>query len=121
MAVALGKRKRGQYAKQSSPLHTRPAPGTEETEEESALQDILRRHFEARFKPLPTEPKPQREATVEEFEESSEVDDEAWQGFSEEEKPVQVVDNSVFVHGGNRLDKKELKAFMVCRCTPLCV
>ncbi|KAK3079934.1 hypothetical protein LTS18_003555 [Coniosporium uncinatum] len=112
MAIALGKRKRGQYAEQRSPLHSRPAPGVEETEEESALQDILRRHFEARFIPLPTEPKSQQKSVVEETKEDPKIEEGEWEGFSEEERPVEVVDSSVSVVGGNRSDRKELKAFM---------
>jgi hypothetical protein len=75
-------------------------------------QEIFRRHFEARFKPLPTVEKSVK--VVEETPRKSSEEDSEWDGISdEEERGVQVVEHVDAQLQMTAMSKAELKAFMV--------
>ncbi|KAF1983379.1 hypothetical protein K402DRAFT_361068 [Aulographum hederae CBS 113979] len=116
MAVALGKRKR-EAVRVGRRALSEEHEGSDESESEADMQEIFRRHFEARFEPLPEQPKPTEE------EESDEDDDEEmvgkeseWEGLSSgPEDEIEVVEHALNIPGGDgeeTLSKKELRAFM---------
>lgn len=120
MAVMLGKRKRARGSadgageredwRSSSPS---PESCADEAEERD-VQDVFRRHFEAKFKPLVRVEAPMtQEETVDVAGEEDEEDE--WEGFeSEDEAPITVVEHNGALEGmASRLEKRELKAFMV--------
>lgn len=137
MAAILGKRKRAQAAssnghqkaesvKQHKPTNTttKPNPSTEtaETEDNNILQEILRRHFEQRFKPLPEDEKVSDATATEEQEEDE--DEEEWGGISDEDEEQAAPVIEVVDHGKTRGDargdleqKAALRAFMVSSAT----
>lgn len=113
MSATLGKRKRPSgtvRAAQSEDIKN----GSDDLDDQRRVQEIFKKHFEARYKPLPVE-----KINEPDLDEQSDVpssDDEAWSGFSsEEEPPVVEVDhaNSIDVKPGS--SKDEWKAFMVHR------
>lgn len=121
MAVVLGKRKRvaegaGERVERGGVDGVEMA-GEEDSAEESErdVRDVFRRHFEARFKPLPRE---EWAVAEEEEAESGGEDDEGeeWEGFeSDDEVAVPVVEHNGRVDDtSSLLDKGELRAFMVC-------
>lgn len=105
----------------------------EEEEEELDAAEIFRRHFEARFKPLPDvkEKKAGKKGVV--VEEEDEEEDEEWGGLSgesedseEEEdsddegvkrRKIDVVEHTSAI-SAPKMSKAELKAFMVCSLPP---
>ncbi|KNG52587.1 hypothetical protein TW65_00189 [Stemphylium lycopersici] len=99
MAPALGKRKRVTRAELEQPSRSpSPSSGSDDESEGEHLQAIFRRAFEAKFKPLPTEPKkPRIEETMvqeeeEEEEEAEEEEGSDWSGISDAENDVQVIE-----------------------------
>lgn len=110
MATTLGKRKR------------RTAESTKEDRRDSSedsgsaevdAQELFRRHFEAKFKPLPVVKKVEKAA-----EEDSEDDSEEesnWDGISEGGEVVEVVEHTDTQSRLALMSKEELKAFMVCQ------
>ena len=119
MASLLGKRKRTNKAEArsaSSKSEKIAAPSVEENAQE--LQDIFRRAFEAKFKPLVVESKAVLE-DGEEVEDRADSEDD-WVGLSadddEEEAgqgQVQVVEHGTIAET-EALTRAEMKAFMVC-------
>ena len=104
--IPLGKRKRRtEVATADSSDHT----GANEQD----INDIFRRAFEAKFKPLPVEseadPSPALRA-----EPASEEEDTIWSGLSEDEAAVQVVEHTNPDLNTAVLDKSAKRAFMVC-------
>lgn len=83
--------------------------------ENNDLQAIFRRHFEARFKPLPEDCKPKAQKTALVEDEDEDEEDSEWSGFSDEreDEAVDVVDHSLGVAATTEISKEELKAFMV--------
>lgn len=113
MAPTLGKRKR-------LAAGTVKDDGREGSEgsgsSEVDAQELFRRHFEARFKPLPVVKKAEKviEVQEDEFEEESD-----WDGISEDgEGGVQVVEHTDAQARMALMSKEELKAFMVWLSLP---
>lgn len=101
MAIALGKRKRRSPSENST------------DESDTDAQAIFRRHFEARFKPLPELSRPA--AKVEPV---TALEDEAsqWSGIEsdkEEEVKVHIVQHSTFYGLREKPSRADEKAFMV--------
>ena len=116
MAVTLGKRKRRvNPASGNQGAGERVNLGAEEEGDDGVrVEDVFRRHFEARFRPL------KRAATAGSSEaeegEGDAGDEEAseWSGFSEDEGGVEVVEHDGRLAGtASRVGRHEVKAFMV--------
>jgi hypothetical protein len=133
MAVVLGKRKRvTETENKSSSRKTLDAVGIpdgsdNEEQDERGLKEIFRRHFEARFKPLEVqrvdaEAKGSSEDGDEDEDDDAKNGEDVWEGFeSGDEDIVTVVEHGARVEDDTqRLDKQELKAFMV-RLSPATV
>jgi len=126
MAVTLGKRKRP----------ANPVSGDREAGEGRAgldegprPEDVFRRLFEARFRPLATENLSEGEGEGEGLEEEGDEEDaEEWTGFSDEdgeeededeedEDGVEVIEYDGNVVGAvDRIGMREMRAFMVRGC-----
>ena len=110
MAPALGKRKRVPRAELArSPS---PSSGSDDDSEGEHLQDIFRRAFEAKFKPLPTEPKKAKIEGTPVQEDESEEEESDWSGISDHENDVQVVEYHDTQHELDDTERAEMKAFM---------
>lgn len=109
MAPTLGKRKR----------QTPKAPENDSHDDNNAesfqldAQEILKRHFEARFKPLPQVEKA-KIVEEEKLEDSSEKDSE-WDGISEDEEQnnVQIIEHTDTQPRIATMSKNILKSYMV--------
>lgn len=121
MAPHLGKRKRI-IREELEVASCSPTPGSaSEREEGEDIQDIFRRAFEAKFKPLEAEKK-KKLKVGKEIEIQDEEEESDWSGISdeeEEERKVEVVDVSKPYKPTERMSKAELRAFMVRRKTVL--
>ncbi|KAF2114893.1 hypothetical protein BDV96DRAFT_600056 [Lophiotrema nucula] len=115
MAPTLGKRKRITRDELEQPSRP-PSPSSASSESESDsedVQDIFRRAFEAKFKPLEVDSKKPRVEEVNLELEDQEEEDSDWSGItSDEEEQVQVVEYSHLRHTGDRASKAEQRAFM---------
>jgi hypothetical protein len=112
MAVSLGKRKRSQPKELNL---TEESPNIDSAQDQESLQEIFRKHFEARFKPLPVaERKPDLENISSDESEQEEYGDE-WGGFSGDEKPAVAIIEHIETtrHTEESMDKRELRAFLV--------
>ncbi|USP78552.1 hypothetical protein yc1106_05826 [Curvularia clavata] len=115
MAPALGKRKRVTRAELEQPSRSpSPSSGSGDDSEKEDLQAIFRRAFEAKFKPLPTEPKkPKIEETPVQKDEPEEEESD-WSGISDDENQVEVIEyhdpRREVDDAGN--ERAEMKAFM---------
>jgi hypothetical protein len=115
MAPVLGKRKREAASEKSKSADNGCEREQTPTEDETnILQDVLRRHFEQRFKPLDVVEKQEEPEKVEE--EPEEESEEEWSGLSEgEESEVEIVEANGGAKRSDILDgKSAMKAFMVC-------
>jgi hypothetical protein len=112
MPPALGKRKRVTRAELEQPSRS-PSPSSDSGGDSGAenLQAIFRRAFEAKFKPLPVEPKkPKIEEThVQEEPEEEETD---WSGISDNENGVEVIEYQDPRRELDESERAEMKAFM---------
>jgi hypothetical protein len=108
MATNLGKRKWRTVEETQQDLRE----GSEVSEPpEGDAQELFRRHFEAKFKPLPVVKKAEK---VIEVQEDDSEEDSDWDGISEDEQTaVQVVEHTDAQSRMALMSKKELKAFMV--------
>ncbi|KAG0652396.1 Forty S assembly factor [Hyphodiscus hymeniophilus] len=107
MATTLGKRKRRATEKG---LDTREGSNKESTCPEVDAQELFRRHFEAKFKPLPVVKKVEEVIVVQE---DDSEDDSDWDGISDDDQgAVEVVEHSDFESRLALMSKEELKAFM---------
>jgi hypothetical protein len=108
MSVALGKRKRSVRPAKSDDVKN----GSDDSDDQKRIKELFKKHFEAKYKPLPVE-----KTDVSELETESDAsgsDDEAWSGFSEEDEPEVVeVDHASIVDVKPGSSKDEWKAFMV--------
>jgi len=110
----LGKRKRA-----ATPVVKSSTPKMQASEDNVAdLQDIFRRAFEAKFKPLPAERKKTTQGEDIGSDEDEEIhEDDDWDGLSEHEEEdvpkVQVVEVGAVT--APELSRAEMKAFMVGR------
>jgi hypothetical protein len=112
MAPALGKRKRVTRAELEQASRS-PSPSSGSSDDSGAedLQAIFRRAFEAKFKPLPTEPKkPKIEETPVEAEPEEEETD--WSGISDNENGVEVIEYQDPRRELDETERAEMKAFM---------
>lgn len=115
MAPALGKRKRVTRAELEQESRS-PSPSSGSGDDSGAedLQAVFRRAFEAKFKPLPTEPKKPKieDIPVQEDEEEEDEEESNWSGISDHENDVEVVE----YHDPHRelddTERAEMKAFM---------
>jgi len=115
MSSTLGKRKRvGNPAVNVGPSKELE-PTSTSNDNAADLQEIFRRAFEAKFKPLPVEEQKTPQEDAVEIEENEEVGDDDWEGLSqddEEEIPkVQVVEVGAVT--APELSRAQMKAFMV--------
>jgi hypothetical protein len=112
MAAKLGKRKR-----EVAQNNIEASKDSSEDEKLSDAQELFRRHFESKFKPLPIAKKPTK--VVEEVLEDEDSDENAdedsdWDGISEEEgNSVEVVVHADTQANTAKMSKEEIKAFMV--------
>jgi len=117
MASLLGKRKRASKTATSVASSQRDIAAAEAEANAQELQDIFRRAFEAKFKPLVVEPNTALEDVKRLDDEADSAED--WDGLSadveDEETPglVQVVEHGTIAET-EALTRAEMKAFMVC-------
>lgn len=113
MASMLGKRKRETIKvskKQVEAENSQEAIGSDS--EELDVQEIFRRHFEARYAPLPIAPKKVKAVEQTAEENSEEASD--WDGISNaEDGGVQVIEHTEAQSRMAAMSKEELKSFMV--------
>ncbi|KAI4618743.1 hypothetical protein J4E80_005347 [Alternaria sp. BMP 0032] len=114
MAPALGKRKRVTRKELEQPSRS-PSPSSGSGDDSGAedLQAIFRRAFEAKFKPLPAEPKKAKieEAPVEDEPEEEEEESD-WSGISDNENDVEVIEYQDPTRELDETERAEMKAFM---------
>lgn len=107
----LGKRKR-RPEKELDRTHTDKARS--ESPDQQDVNEIFRKAFEAKFKPLPQEEKVIEEVVAEAQNDHSD-EDSAWSGISEDEEEVEVVQHTADATSKSEsLSKREQRAFMVC-------
>jgi hypothetical protein len=114
MAATLGKRKRVTRAELEQPSRS-PSPSSGSGDDDSDAEDLqaaFRRAFEAKFKPLPVEPKRPRieEAPVEEEESQEEETD--WSGISDNENDVEVIEYTDIKRERDEDEMAAMKAYM---------
>lgn len=112
MVSTLGKRKRISREELQRPSRSSlPSSDSADSGAED-LQTIFRRAFEAKFKPLPIEPKKLKivEAPVEEEQEEEEESD--WSGISDKEEGVEVIEHTDSWLDVDDTSKAEMRAFM---------
>jgi len=111
MTITLGKRKR------AHPSHRIEQSSDSSEDDREGLQDIFRRAFEKKFKPLPTDDRAKRRIQLQTSQPLYTSQDETdWEGVDSEEEhdaAVEVVEVSD-IHNTEEVSKSELKAFMVC-------
>ena len=112
MTAVLGKRKRVSGKDEKSAKSATTPDVKSDTED---LQDIFRRAFEAKFKPLDVPVTVAADAEEEEISEPEDLSDESdWSGLSDGEDNVQIVEHTTTSRRPEEsLSKQELKAFMV--------
>lgn len=111
MASTLGKRKRSGVSTGKENLGS-PSSSPELTEQDA--QEIFRRHFESQFKPLPaTKRKTAKPIEVQPEDEDDASEESDWEGISDDDGGVQVVEHTEKRVEIPRMSKTELKAFMV--------
>jgi len=118
MAVILGKRKRQENNHPSPKNRQQPIRDPSPPAESDVLQNVFRRAFEAQFRPLAIEAQPVANVTENTWQSSGEEEDSDWEGISDEEDGVDVVEHSFnSTVDGERMSKSERRAFMVCGLT----
>lgn len=111
MAMALGKRKR--LIVETYKEDQREGSNDSGSAELDA-QELFRRHFEAKFKPLPVVKKV--ETVLEEVPVDEPEEDSDWDGISDDGGcAVEVVEHTDAQSRIVLMSKEELKAFMVCQ------
>jgi hypothetical protein len=115
MAPTLGKRKRVTRAELEQPSRS-PSPSSDASDAgEEDLQAIFQRAFEAKFKPLPAEPKkPKIEKVEVEEDDGADEEESDWSGISDaEEDSVQVIEyKDARRTRDDDAERAEMKAFM---------
>ncbi|KAG9242979.1 hypothetical protein BJ878DRAFT_512868 [Calycina marina] len=106
MPTLLGKRKRRAVASNNTEAEDLAAA--------QMAQEIFQRHFEAQFKPLAI-PKIPESAPIEDDEDSKEEEELEWDGISEEEEGVKVVEHTDAYARMAAMSKQQLKAFMTSK------
>ncbi len=108
MSTNLGKRKRNIGKKTQEEAREN---SEESVSSELDAQEIFRRHFEARFKPLPAVKKAK---PVVQLPEDDSEEDSVWDGISEDgQAKVEVVEHTDALSRMALMSKEELKVFMV--------
>ena len=105
MSSTLGKRKRRAVAS-----------STTEAEDIAAAkyaQEVFRRHFEAQFQPLPVVKKPEVLEQEDELDGEEEEEESEWDGISEDENDVRIVEHTDAYARMAAMSKEQLKSFMV--------
>lgn len=111
MAVSLGKRKRRQAREVPVTLDSHVS---DDEEDRQALQDIFRKHFEAKYKPLPLIEKKAAIELLNDLSVSEEDDEDEWSGFSgDEQTTVQIVQHVDITETQEETNKRELREFLV--------
>lgn len=106
MAASIGKRKR----------QTDDNGSEDGSEDEQALRARFQKAFETKFKPLSPSEHPTQIEEPEPIEEDSESEGSEWDGLSDEDVLVQVVDHHI-PRGEDQLNEKyERKSFMASIC-----
>lgn len=116
MSFTLGKRKRPSKDKavvrRQSIEKQHSASDPESEADESTIQDIFRKHFEAQFSPLP--PAQEKKSHVDREDLSEDESEDDWSGLSEEEDDaVVIVEHSEPLQKRELEDKHEAKTFLV--------
>ena len=118
MAIILGKRKRQENNHPSLKNRQQHIRNPSPPAESDVLQNAFRRAFEAQFRPLAIEARPVANVTEITWQSSEEEEDIDWEGISDEEDGVDVVEHSFNpTVDGERMSKSERRAFMVCGIT----
>lgn len=115
MAPTLGKRKRVSRAELEQPSRSASPSSDSDGSDGEDMQAIFRRAFEAKFKPLPVEhKKPKIEDLVDEDEDdhSEKGDGSDWDGISDEDDDVEVVEFKDSRLERDEDERAEMKAFM---------
>ena len=90
-------------------------PSSGSSDEDSGAEDVqaaFRRAFEAKFKPLPLEPKKPKIEEVPVEEEESEEEESDWSGISDNENDVEVIEYTDIKREHGEDEKAAMKAFM---------
>ncbi|KAH9872992.1 hypothetical protein J1614_005388 [Plenodomus biglobosus] len=114
MAPHLGKRKRVTRAELEQPSRS-PTPSSDSDDSGAEdLQAAFRRAFEAKFKPLPSEPKKPKieEVPLQQEEEKEEGEETGWSGISEDGNDVEVVEFTDTKRQRDDAERALKKAFM---------
>jgi hypothetical protein len=112
MATSLGKRKRRTV---DTTKEDRRHGSADSESEETNAQELFRRHFEAKFKPLPVVKKVET-VVVEVASEDDSEEESDWDGISDHgEGAVEVVEHADTQSRMALMSKEELKVFMVWR------
>ena len=104
MAVSTGKRK---WQEENNDQE----PGLRD---EGAVRDLFQRAFEAKFKPLERLTPLIRELEPVETDNQDHEEDSHWDGLSEDEKPVEIVNQNGVNSAIPDIQRHEMKEFMVC-------
>lgn len=113
MAATLGKRKRVTRAElEQASRSPSPSSGSSNSGADD-VQDIFRRAFEAKFKPLAVEPKKLKIEQVQVEEQDEEEEEESdWSGISEDEDQIEVIEYKDSRRERDDAERVEMKAFM---------
>lgn len=118
MAPTLGKRKRVTREQLAQPSRSPSISDSEDSDRED-LQEVFRRAFEAKFKPIQIEPVikiPEQDEVV--AEDEDEESDSEWSGLSsDEDNGVEIVECAGAQRGSDKASKAEMRAFMVRSCS----
>ena len=111
MSPHLGKRKRRSAVAEQERLS---ASTNDAESDQEDLQDVFRRAFEAKFKPLPVAVKVLARLDEDEHIEDGEGQDESdWSGLSGDEQDIQIVEHNSRDRSNEQFSRQEMKAFMV--------
>ncbi|KAF2854145.1 hypothetical protein T440DRAFT_269503 [Plenodomus tracheiphilus IPT5] len=112
MVPHLGKRKRVTRAELEQPSRSPTSSSDSEDSGAEDLQAAFRRAFEAKFKPLPSEPKKPKLEEIPVEEEVEEEEETDWSGISEGENDVEVVEYTDTKRERDAAERVLKKAFM---------
>ena len=85
--------------------------GLETDHDNAAVQDLFRKHFEAKFVPLPDGDR--KSEAAEDVNEISSSTDSEWEGLPEDEKQVEFVETTSIVRVQDGVDFEKKRSFMV--------
>jgi hypothetical protein len=113
MAATLGKRKRVTRAELEQASRS-PSPSSGSSDDSGAedLQAAFRRAFEAKFKPLPSEPKKPKIEEAPVVEDELEEEETDWSGISDDANEVEIVEYAETKREQDEDEIAAMKAFM---------